>query len=168
MPFSIQRVPQGLLNLLNIKGGKTPIELEDRVRCALEMLQMYGLQQVQRLTASGATAEGASQAIVLSTTNWTVLFGASVSFSKTATMTALWGSILLFRGGGPVGTAGLVLASGPGGPFGATETGTVQIPWIAPYPWLCPPNTSINGTPQIIGTDATCTTVISCEIGVLG
>lgn len=167
MPTKIQRVPQGLLPLLGAFGGETPPVLADQVLATVDILQLYGLTQVQRQFASnGALAEGGSLAITL--TSWCVLFGANFNITKTATMTALSANITIFRGGAAAGPNGWQVAFGQFSPFGATETGGVVVPWVAPYPLLCPPGTGINGSPLIIGTDATAACSLTVEIGLLG
>jgi len=165
MPLSIQRVPKGLSDLLSVFGGQTPRQLSEQISGVLELVQFYGLQQRQVATATNAAlAEGALVAITVPT--WTVLFGAEVIISKTATMTALRGAVVLQRGGSGSGT--ITLAAQELGPFGATETGFVSVPAWLPYPLILPPQARILGQPQIIGTDANAVVTISAEIGTLG
>jgi hypothetical protein len=78
MPFPIQRVPQGLSQLLSTFGGQTPMAMADQVIGVLDLLQFYGLSQRQTLTM-GVAGAGASttdpQAFVIpSASNWSVLF----------------------------------------------------------------------------------------------
>ena len=165
MPFRIQRVPRGLNELLSIFGGATPTELEDRVRTILDALQMYGLSQRQVLTASNAAlTEGTALGIAFSATQWSVLFGAELQIAKTGTMTALRGSIRLQR----TSSSSVTIAAEELGPFGATETGTVRLPFWAPYPILVPPNSFLFGRADIIGTDANCNATIAAEFGLVG
>jgi hypothetical protein len=165
MTLPIQRVPQGLSALLSTFGGRTPQQLGEEVRAVLELLQMYGLQQRSQLSFNvAAAAEGSSAAAVTLPAFWCVLFGAEFQVVKTATQTALRASISLLR----AGQFSMCVASEELGPFGATETGTARIPWWAPYPILCPPNTVVIGRPDIIGTDANANVTISAEFGILG
>jgi hypothetical protein len=80
-PWSIQRVAQGLLTVLNIRGGRTPDELEGKVRGILNLLQFYGLQQQQVLTA-GSAAVAASANVPQATitlANWAMLYCAQAA-----------------------------------------------------------------------------------------
>lgn len=165
MAFKIQRVPQGLANLLACFTG-APSELEERVRGSIELLQMYGLQQRQILnTVNAAQAENTGIVVTPSLTDWLVFFGASYTLTKTATMTALGVSIQMRRSGGAVSIA---LNAGQGGPFGATETGNFTLPYWAPYPILCPPGTVFIGSLLILGTDATANAQLTLEFGIVG
>lgn len=164
MPFRIQRVPRGLNDLLNIFGGGTPIDLEDRVQAGLDVLQMYGTTQLQSGFGTSTNAEGTAVTITLSTRNWTVLFAAHGSIAKTATMTALFGTVTMNR----ATQFSPLLFAAQLGPFGATETGTVSFGGVLPYPLICPPGTTISATPAIIGTDATAVISVFAEFGTLG
>lgn len=167
MPFKIDRVPQGLLNLLATRGGGTPAELEDRLRSTIDVLQMYALQQVQRFSgANAALAENVATGVVLSATNWAIIFSAAGSITKTATMTALRAGILL-RPNGDQSLQHLV-ASAELGPFGATETGATSVIWEPAYPRVVPPATAVLIIPQIIGTDANCAASVEVFAGLLG
>lgn len=165
MPFQIQRLPTGLGQVLSTFGGHTPRHLEEGVHGSIELLQNYGLTQLQSGFASNAAAaEGTAVNVVLSATSWTVLFGASVLVTKTGTMTALATILGLNRGT----QFGQQLAAQEFTAFGATVTGNVVTPWRAPYPLLCPPGTIVNGQASIIGTDATANVNVFAEFGVLG
>jgi len=169
VPFKIQRVPQGLLNLLSIFGGGTPVELEDRVRSTIDLTQFYALQQRRvLLNTDPALAENGSVVVAANTDpltrSWAVLFGASMGVIKTATMTAARVSVEMARGGQ---ANSISLASGELSPFGATETGAAGVSFWAPYPILLVPPWSIFGRLQILGTDATANCTCVCEIGIL-
>src|SRR5437868_7486753 len=99
MPDRIQRVPNGLLNLLSLQGGRTPELVADQVVGELELLQFYGLTQLTTQSSSANPAEGTSVALTLSSTAWTILFGASAEFTATGTLTALAGEVRLTRSG---------------------------------------------------------------------
>src|SRR5262245_53194925 len=121
----IQRVPRGLSNLLSIFGGRQPEGLSDELVGSLELLQFYALMQRTTLTAQdGALAEGGTVTVNLGA-NWVVLLSASAAVVKTATMTALELSVAVNRG-----PAGPPYASRNFAPFGATETGTVNLPFV--------------------------------------
>lgn len=170
MPFKIQRVPRGLQNLLTISTGEGPIELEDRVRPTVDLLQFYALQQRQILFQSnGAVAElGEVSALTAANSRfqngWAVLFGASFVPIKTATMTALRVTLQMHRSGSANSAA---LAAGELGPFGATETGPASLVFFAPYPVLLVPPWDVFGRVEILGTDATVSCTAIAEIGVI-
>jgi len=170
VPFRIQRVPLGLLNLLNTWGGGTPAELEDRVRGTLDLTQLYALQQRRVLfTNNAALAEGGNVDVLTNEppgtgNQWAVLFGATFTAVKTATATALRGSIELRRSGG---ANSIKLASEELGPFGATETGPCNVVFWAPYPIILVPPWTVFGTLSILGTDANANCTIVAEIGFL-
>lgn len=167
MPFKIQRVPRGLLNLLNINGPQSPPELEDRVRSVVDLLQMYGLSQ-ERVEGNNnaALAEGTDMATGAPLPNWALLYECSLTVIKTATMTALRGNLWVRIAG--LASQEYSLAAEEMGPFGATETGSCTMVWTAPYPRLLAPGTLIGCRVQILGTDATCNAVIGAHLGVLG
>jgi hypothetical protein len=166
VPFKIQRVPTGLLELLSISGGGTPIDLEERVRGGLDFLQLYGASQLQSGFANNAAlAEGGNGVVLtLNATRWTVLFAAGAAVQKTATATALRASINLNRRT----QFGTVIASEELGPFGATETGTCTFGALLPYPLVCPPGTTIAVILNVLGTDATANVSAFAEFGVIG
>lgn len=172
MAFRIQRVPQGLNQLLSIFGGQTPVDLEDKVRGAVDLLQMYGLQQKQVFAANNAAlAEGGLvQAVGTAgiVDRWAVLFGGTSTIIKTGTMTAAKLTLQLGRGGFSVNTLGLPLDLGGNcGPFGATETGPFTCSFFAPYPIILPPPWQIFTRLEILGTDATASVSTTAEIGLL-
>lgn len=163
----VQRVPVGLLNILgSVTSGENPRILADDVQACLELIQFYGLTQRTILTAANAAlAEGTNVGIALPVATWSVLFGVEFNVVKTATLTALRGSISLVRG---TSGASIGVYSEELGPFGATETGTARMMWWAPYPLLMPPGSSILARPDIVGTDANVNAAVLCEIGILG
>jgi len=168
VPFKIQRVPQGLNNLLSIFGGQTPVDLEDRIRGTIELLQFYGLQQKRHVSGTNAAvAEGSSVALGPPDnevqTKWCILFAATGTWQKTATMTALRASVAIARQSANFQS----YAESELGPFGATETGAAGVVFIPPYPFLLIPPWSIQTPLKILGTDATANGTLQCEIGVL-
>jgi hypothetical protein len=165
MPWPIQRVPQGLGTLLSTFGGQTPQVLADELRCSLEMLQFYGLTQLQtQFTNNAATAEGAAITIVLSTSAWCVLYGLHGTVAKTATMTAARSTVAVNRNT----QFGSLCFHAEHGPFGATETGNASVGGRLPYPLLCPPGSSVEHRLNILGTDANANISLFAEFGILG
>lgn len=165
MAEKIQRVPRGLNELLTISGGATPRLLEEHVRSTLDLLQFYGMQQLQTsLGSNAAAAEGAGAGAVLPGNVWFVLYAMTGRVVKTATMTALRLSLNLNRNT----QQSLVLMSEQFAPFGATETGTATMGVRLPYPLLCPPGTTGSCLVDILGTDANCNLTCIAEFGVLG
>lgn len=163
--LKIQRVPQGLQNLLALQGADTPIQLDDKIAGVIDLLQMYGLQQRQGASASNAAAaEGAAVIVTPSARDWVVLFGAHGNFTKTATQTALRGEVFLNRTAG----SSILLAGEDLGPFGATETGSAAVGGYLPYPLLLPPNSFVFAQASVIGTDATAAVSCVVEFGVIG
>lgn len=161
----IQRVPLGLGPLLSTFGGVTPQSIEEAIKGTLDLLQFYGLTQLQTLGGSDAAlAENSFVTITPSARNWTVLFGAQGSVTKTPTQTALRMETFVARTGG----AAMLVSSESLGPFGATETGVVSFGGLLPYPILCPPGTRVLIYCAVLGTDATCNAVGVAEFGVLG
>lgn len=160
----IQRSPRGILELLSQKGVENlPQELLRELRPTLDVLQFYGLQQQQAfINTNAALAEGANVSIAGS--GWAVLFGANALIAKTATMTALSVRIVVIRNG----SLGLTVASRSFDPFGATETGSVSLPWVAPYPMVLAPPWEIRAFLEILGTDATANVSIVADFGALG
>lgn len=147
--------------------GRLPQELLTDLRPMLDLLQFYGLQQRTNVAvASAALAEGAVIQIAPSRTQWFILFDATLTITKTATMTALTGQVAMRYNADLNQEVGL--KSEQLGPFGATETGQVSVIWTAPYPRICPPNTEILGRCPIIGTDANAAVVIGANCGILG
>ena len=167
MPFKVQRVPRGLHELLSLTGGETPRELEDRVRCNLELLQFFALQQRQNFSANDpALTEGNHVSNTPEPSRWIVLFSMSGTVIKTATMTALRIALALRYNGSATQEEGVM--SEELGPFGATESGAVSVIWQCPYPRILPPATQFLTRLQILGTDANASVTIGCHYGVLG
>lgn len=167
MPLPIQRVPRGLSDVLSIFGGQTPQMLGPEVLGTLELIQFYGLTQRSTLGANNAAVAEGVNVPAPALTTWAVLFNATTTIIKTATVTALRGSVNINRGGGSAGL-GLIYAQEELGPFGATETGAATVVFFPDYPLLLPPGTVIGGSAPIVGTDATVNLTIQAEIGVLG
>lgn len=168
----VQRVPLGLLDLLSLKDvGLLPRELAQGVQPTLELLQYYGLSQIQHFSNNNAAvAEGSAVSVVPTGTDpdprnkWAVLFAACGIFIKTATATALRGSILIAR----LNANTIPVASEELGPFGATETGACDVCWVPPYPLILAPPWDVRAALKILGTDANANVTATAQIGVFG
>lgn len=164
MPDKIQRVARGLAELLSLAGGRTPQLLVDDVQSTLDLLQFYGLQQLQTRTSTDpAAVQGSGTGITLSSTSWTVLFGVDMAVTLAAAMTALSAGILLRRNtSGFIGVA----ESSYLGAFSAG--GTYQLSWRPAYPVLCPPGTiAFAGMNKLAGV-ANAALTTTAEFGTLG
>lgn len=161
----IQRYPVGLLETLSIKGLPAPSNFGETIAPTFETLQFYGLAQLQTLSASDAAlAEGAAMTITIPAGTWGIFFGASATFVKTATLTALIGTLSLFRGGA---SQARVLECVEFTRFGATDTGSAVVAHVCPYPLILPPGTLIQASASVIGTDATIAASVRAEVGLL-
>jgi hypothetical protein len=157
----IQRVPQGVLDLLSMKGIENlPKDFSTTLIPIVDLLQFYGNQQRQLLSASGNPASGGSLTTPI-TTQWTVLFGGSVQATNTATMTFL--SVALFAAG-PNATIGLAAKE----KIAAATTGQFRLNWLADYPMVFPPGTTYFAQVDTLGVDATVALFTSFSIGILG
>jgi hypothetical protein len=163
VPVEIQRFPAGLLELLSIKSGLTPLQLNATLQPVVDLVQFYGLNSRRVVTASNAAcAEGAAVVLIPSVTSWSVVFCIEAAVAKTATMTALRMGIMVRRGSQ---SPPITYFADDLGPFGATETGSVTLSFVPAQPMLIPPNTTLIAIPQIIGTDATANVSVSAEVG---
>lgn len=165
MSFAIQRVPRGLSDILSIFGGHTPRDLSSEVHGSLELMQLYGQTQLTTATATNAALAEGTDIQIVPAAQWTVVFSATINIVKTATMTALGGAISVIRG---TPARSFLAASTNLGPFGATETGNAILTWVAPYPFLCQPNTAWRFFMPVLGTDATASVTCTVEFGTLG
>ena len=168
--MTIQRYPTGFLELLGRKStGENPNQLADAIAGVVDLVQLYGLSQQRYLETQGAAvAEGGGVTIEVPATEFWVLHDLSLRWAKTATVTALQGSLWIRQGlvGGFVG-----LATGPtvtGYPFGSTAASTSLLACYSPSPpKILPPGTVLYGTLDILGTDATGDITLSARVGVL-
>jgi hypothetical protein len=165
MPTKIQRVPRGVLELLSAQSGQTPTELADQVRGSLEMLQYYGLQQLQTVRFANAVAT-LNQTVPVTPSDrfWTVVFQASCRIVKTATQTALVGSVACQR---QLGLDISNMISGEMPPYGAGAVGVDVLSYVPPYPMICPPG-AIWIARTLVCDDATADVQIHVEYGLLG
>lgn len=168
MPFKIQRVPRGLNDFLSIFGGGTPTEFEDRIQGVLDTTQFYALTQRQFPNGvNAALAEGGAIDLTVPANQYWILYGMSMSCIKTATMTALELALAIGRTAG-AGFEFVTCSSRNFSPFGATETGGVNLPYVSPYPRILPPGSVLRAGLGILGTDATANCTFTAEVGVLG
>lgn len=167
---SVQRVPLGLLDLLSLKDvGKLPREVSGFVQPTLDLLQFYGLTQLQHFSNNNAAlAEGSTVTAIPSGTDpdprnrWALLFAACGIFVKTATATALRGSVVVAR----LNANTIPVASAELGPFGATETGACDLPFVPSYPLILAPPWDVRVALKILGTDANANVTATAQIGV--
>lgn len=165
-PSDIQRVPQGLLNVLGMQSaGATPPQLASSVSGVLDLLQFYGLTQRQiLLTTNGALATNTAMDLALTPANsWGILFFAQATVGLDASMTSLTIRISLQRS-----SVGL---------FMGIASEQVQLPgiandigacgFVAPYPLLLPPSTTLRMSALFAGV-ASASCGLSAEIGLLG
>jgi len=163
--FPVQRYPNGLLEMLGLKGLSPPRALADEIVGHLDLLQFYGQSQLQNLSASNAAlAENGIITVTPQESAWTLLFGVACVIVKTGTMTACEGA----WSKGPIASAQWLASTGSLFPFGATETGAVRRGFRFPYPLILPPATPINFVLSILGTDATANCSVQAEFGVFG
>jgi hypothetical protein len=166
MPEKIQRVPGGLLNVLSISGGRTPQELEDRVTASLELMQLYGLSQLQLpLTVDGALASAGTVDIIVPATQWWVFFQANVSVTEQAALTSLQLQLVLFFAQQSNQIIGWNEKRGAAGTFVAGDEFIVH--HVSPYPRVLPPLTRIRARPRFAGV-ATVACGVTATVGVLG
>jgi len=164
VPLPIQRSPRGLNTLLSLFGGQTPQMLADQVSASLEMLQFYGLTQLQTRSASNAAlAQGGTLTITVPDAETWVLFNAAGLIARTATQTALAASVQI----GPTGGA-VAVARNEATNFGATVLGSWRVPFVAPYPRVLLPGHAVSLALDTLGTDANANVLLSVAVGVLG
>jgi hypothetical protein len=161
-PFDIQRVPQGLQNLLNLFGPGTPPVLNQNVQGVLELLQYYGLNQRTVIANSQvvATAVGVSLPALAS---WAVLYALSADFVSGAADVTIKLSTSINRGGLGIGFNAV-------GPLTITAGTTIRLVtpenWL-PYPLLCPPGTLLSAIGEW-NAAGNRTVSVSAEVGFLG
>jgi hypothetical protein len=164
-PWSIQRVAQGLLNILNIRGGRTPDELEAKVRGTLNLLQLYGLQQQQVLT-SGSGAVAASPNVPQATitlANWALLYCAQAAEIPQAGRTQSGVGVSIAR----PGQRQCVYAPINVGPYAAASVTILSTAFHPSEPMILPPGTVI-GVLGFSGPGGNGIYSITCDLGNLG
>lgn len=163
-PFTIQRVPRGLNDVLSIFGGRTPQLLGAESIGVIELLQFYGSSQLQTRSASNAAlTQGSSISIPVPANEVWILFSAAVLAVRTGTMTAMAFSIRVGASGSEV-----AVAAGNASPYAATALGAFRLPYSAPFPRLLLPGSSIVATLDSLGTDANANVLLSASVGVMG
>jgi hypothetical protein len=140
MPDRIQRVPRGLNELLTLSGGKTPIELEERVQASLDLLQFYGLTQRRVVTAVNAAIGSAVSLPVALPGSWNLLYIASMTCVGNAAMTSLVIHVTL---------NGIKIASFEP-PYLTAALGH-SANFVAPYPLLLEPGAVLAGIAEFTG-----------------
>ena len=166
MPFTIQRNPKSLGSLLSTFGGETPRVMADQVYAGVDLLQFYGGQRQLAQINNGTLAQGQSLpagSSIMPPNVPFVLYGASLSITRTATMTNLGLSIWI-----GIGNTGYAVASAEFQRFGATALGVAKLSWYAPYPIVLPAGTSVFSTLDMLGTDATANAGFSVDHCPLG
>lgn len=161
----VQRVPGGLLELLSAKtSGYTLSGLLPDVRPTLDMLQMFGLGQpiehVVSLNAAAAPGAAATQAIPA--TQWWMLYAASVSIGKTATLTSAGVSLVVLNG---FGAAPVYLDRAVDTlPTAASVSLVPLVTFVPSYPMLLPPGSVLLGVVDVLGVDPTVLISLNCRI----
>lgn len=139
---SVQAVPQGLLELLGMKGsGQNPRTLDSIIDGVVDVRQMYALQRLSSPSA-GFTATFA-ELTVPATETWVLLTAQGVMRTTGATTTYAQGALYIGFGNGigelAVATQKLELAAGGAMPSGLAAT----LPFCAPYPLVLRPGGTI-------------------------
>jgi hypothetical protein len=168
MPLKIQRIARGLGELLSTFGGQTPAELEDRTRGTVDLTQFYGGQQRQVLSAgAGGVAQSLSapQAnVVLSTNGWSVLFTAQALINGvTAATTQVGWGVFLTRAN--AGGSTLIAVENVQAPVVGSN---LEVSFVAPYPMILPPGSSVGVLMFSSIGAATQTVGITVDFGLLG
>jgi len=157
---TIQRVPRALLEVLGSYGGEGPKIFGEQVVGMIDLLQFYGKSGRQVFSANNAAAaEGTLVTLTVPPNQHWVFFSGFARAVKTATVTALEVAFYL---------EGQVVAARAMFPYGATETGQVDVPFFAPYPVVLIPGATISVAANIIGTDANVNLSVQVLVGVLG
>lgn len=165
--FRIQRIPRGLQNLLGMFGPNTPESLGDEICGTLELLQMYGLSQLQTLTTSNAAvAVGGAVQLVIGpagpSVGWSVLFNAEARVGKAVAMTALAAGVTINRGGLAPTSSHVAY----GEPVRFVGTGTFVVPFVPAYPILLPPGSSILATVEELVGVANAPVTVQADLGI--
>lgn len=162
MPDQIQRAPSGLLDVLNLQGGRTPQLLLDEVRATIDTLQFYAntapvVQVVQNaaLTSGNQITVGVPQF----PRQWWLVRGVSAQVQKTATMTRC--RISCFVRSVCVAVEDLS--------FSTATVGLVSMaPWTAPYPMILQQGDSVVVALELLGTDANADVRARVAYGMIG
>lgn len=168
MPEKIQRVPRGLNNLLTISGGQTPQLISDQITGTLDLLQFYGLTQVQRRQAvDAAWVEGTLMTITVPATEYWIWYTAELSMAKSATVTTMEASLAYGPAGQQVTVQHFSRAPGTTAAAGV-DTGTLVFGFQSNYPVVLLPTWTITARLDILGADANVGAALSALVGVLG
>lgn len=163
----IQRFPGGLLELLASKTlGENPRELGAVVNPSIDVLQCYGLSNVEHVSVAGTIAENAGVSITVPPTEWWLLYAMDGRAGISATQTGVQIGIGMSK----ALTVGAItrLAGGhfANSDFGAGTGGSdVSLAFFAPgIPWLLPPETTLWLILEVLGTDATCDVDLTARV----
>lgn len=165
MPQLIQRVPLGLGNALNTFGGLHPTTVADHVQSTLDLLQFYGLNQLQVKFANNAAIAPATpfDLDLTPSDRWGVLFGLSCDLTMTATITKVQSLVGYIRGA----NASLIGQRF----YESVSHGLNQLHanyWQPPGGALViPPGSKLRAL-FYFATDATANVGVSAEVGIFG
>lgn len=161
--LTIQRVPRGLSEALTIFGGQTPVKLGDTAVGQIDLLQFYGLSQIQLpTTVDGALASAGTVDIIVPQTQWWLFFQSNVSVTEQAALTSLQlqlGFLMQQQ------SNQLVAFAEKKAGFIATDE--FILAHVSPYPRLLPPLTRIRARARFAGV-ATVACGITATVGVFG
>jgi hypothetical protein len=159
-PFTVQRTPRGLLNVIGNYGGQTPPELSPNLVATLESLQFYGLQQIQAVTVTNAAiATDTTLAITVPDNQYWILFHCFARVVEQVAMTFLD----LRTGIDPAGS--IVATQYNNAPFIAGRVR--RLPYVEPYPRVLVPQSRILTACAFAGV-ANADLSLTAVVGVLG
>lgn len=165
MPFPIQRVPQGLGQLLSSFGGQTPQALADQIFGVVELLQFYGLQQRVTLTNSAAgvasSTTTAQATVTPSATQWSVLFSIHTTVLVLAGTTEVGFGCTITRPSGSV----IVLECKDIVPVVGSR---LCVTFAARFPIMLPPGSQVGVLLYSTLGSATQDVAVTCDVGLLG
>lgn len=139
----LQRYPAGLLELIGAKNnGQAPSRLSDETRGVFDLTQFMG--KPESVNGFGASVvEGASVVITVPSTEYWLLYAASIHATLAVAMTNLCMSIQLGEELTSPNPQPSIARGQVTGPF--TSSGRTVADWTAPYPMILAPGTTIWG-----------------------
>lgn len=158
MPLPIQRVPQGLGQLLSTFGGQSPQQLSENVSGVLDLMQFYGLQQRSFLQATDAALALGGFVTVGPLSVWSVCFGVLAVANKAAAMTDL--SLAIY-------VRDNVYAYNQATNLGAAS-GQFYAVYAPDTPLLIPPGNTFRAFLASLAGVATANVTVRADIGLLG
>jgi len=138
MPFQIRRAARGLSDVLRLAGGDTPGEFSQQAFGMLDLAQFYGANTHQNLTGGNGAAAQAVAVPTNSVAQWSMLLWAQATCTKAAAMTDLQLALRIARAGTPA----TIVAEKEAARVGIAG-GLFAVAFIAPYPILLPPFSTI-------------------------